>query len=41
MGKEGYGTTMHATENLTEGDSLTEAVTKYVERATQDEEHMA
>ena len=41
MGKEGYGTTMHATENLTEGDSLTEAVTKYVERAKQDEEHMA
>ena len=41
MGKEGYGTSMHAADDLTDGDSLTEAVTKYVERVTQAEESMA
>ena len=41
MGREGYGTAMHAAEKLTDGDSMTEAVTKYVERATQAEERMA
>ena len=40
-GKEGYGTYMHAVEYLTDGDFLTEAVTKYAERATQAEERMA
>ena len=29
IGKEGYGTAMHVAEYLTDGDSLTEAVTKY------------
>ena len=41
MGQEGYGNSMHATEDLTEGNSLTEAITKYAERATQAEERMA
>ena len=41
VGKEGYGTAMHAAEELTNGDSLTGAVTKYVKRATQTEERMA
>ena len=41
MGQEGYGTAIHAAEDLTDGDSLTESVTKYVERATQAEECMA
>ena len=39
-GKEGYGTYMHAVEYLTDGDFLTEAVTKYAERATQVGERM-
>ena len=34
MGQEGYVTAMHAVEDLTNGDSLTEAVKKYAERAT-------
>ena len=29
-----YGIDMHAAEDLTNGDSLTEAVTKFAERAT-------
>ena len=29
MGQEGYVTAMHAAEGLTDGDSPTEAVTKY------------
>ena len=41
MGQEGYGTAMNNAEDLTDGDSLTEAVKKYVERATQAEERMA
>ena len=41
MGQEGYGTAMHAVEKLTDGDFLTEAVTKYAERATQTEARMA
>ena len=41
MGKEGCGTAMHTAEDLTYGDFLTEAVIKYAERATQDEERMA
>ena len=41
MGQELYGTAKHATEYLTDGNSLTEAVTKYAERATQAEERMA
>ena len=32
---------MHVAEDLTDGYLLTEAVTKYVERATQAEERMA
>ena len=35
MGKEGYGTSMHDAEELTDRNSLTEAVTKYAERAIQ------
>ena len=41
MGKEEYGTAMHAAEDLTDGDSLTRSVTKYAERATLAEEHIA
>ena len=41
VGQEGYGTAMNNAEDLTDGDSLTEAVKKYVERATQAEERMA
>ena len=41
MGQEGYGTAMHAAEDLTNGDLLTEAVTKYAERETQADECMA
>ena len=41
MGQEVYGAFMNAAEDLTDGDSLTEAITKYTERATQAEEHMA
>ena len=41
MGQEGYGTDMHAVEDLTDGDLLAELVTKYAERATQAEERMA
>ena len=41
MGQEGYGTSMNATEDLADGDSLTEAVTKYAERATQAKSCMA
>ena len=41
MGQEGYGTAMNAVEDLNDGDSLTEAVTKYAKRATQAEERMA
>ena len=37
MVQEGYGIIMNATEDLTYGYSMTEAVTKYVERATQHE----
>ena len=40
MVQEGYSTVIHATEDLTDGYLLTEAVTKYVERATQAEESM-
>ena len=39
--KKGYGTAMHAKEDLTEGYSLTEAVTKHGERATQAEQLMS
>ena len=35
MLQEGDGTSMHSTEDLTDRDSLNEALTKYVERATQ------
>ena len=41
MGQESYGTAMHATEDLNDGNFLTEAVRKYVERATPAEERMA
>ena len=41
MGQEGYGTAMHATEDLSDGELMTEAVTKYAERDTQAEERMA
>ena len=41
MVKDGCGTTVHTAEDLTDGDFLTEAVIKYAERATQDEERMA
>ena len=37
IGDKGYGISMHTTEDLTDGDSLTEAVSKYAERATQAE----
>ena len=40
MGQDGYGTVMHAAEDLTDGDSLTEAVTKYEDRETQAEARM-
>ena len=40
-GQEGYGTAMHDTEELTNGNSLTEAFTKYAERVTQEKERMA
>ena len=40
MGQE-FGAAMHATDTNTEEDSLTEAVTKYAERATQAEANMA
>ena len=38
MGQEGYGTSMHSAEGLTNEDSLTEVIKKYAERATQVEE---
>ena len=41
MGQEGYGTAMHGMEELTNGNSLTEAVKNYAERATQEKERMA
>ena len=41
MGQEGCGTAIHATEDLTDGDSLTVAVTKYAERSTHAEECMS
>ena len=41
MGEEGYVTSMHTAEDLTNTDFLIGVVTKYVERMTQDEEHMA
>ena len=41
MGQEGYGAAMHATEELTDRDSITEEVTKYAEIATLVEELMA
>ena len=41
MGREGYGPALHAAEDLTDGDLLTDTVTKYAERATQTEECMA
>ena len=41
MGQEGYGTAMHNAEELTNGNSLTEAVTKYAQREIQEEERMA
>ena len=41
MGQEGYGTSMHTTEELTNRDLLMEAVTKYAEREKQGEERMA
>ena len=41
MGQEGYGATMNAAKDLTNGYSMTEAVTKYVERETQAEERMS
>ena len=41
MGQEGYSIAMNATEDLADEDSLTEAVTKYAERATQDKSRMA
>ena len=41
MGKHGYGTAIHVAGDLTDADSLTEAVKKYAERATQEEERMA
>ena len=40
MGQE-FGVTMHATDTNTREDSLTEAVTKYDERATRAEANMA
>ena len=40
MVQEGYGTSIQALEDLTDRDSLSDAVTKYMERATQPEEHM-
>ena len=40
MGQE-FGVTMHTTDRNTEEDSLTEAVTKYAERATRAEANMA
>ena len=39
--QEGYGTAMKATEDLTDGDPLTEAVTKYAEHAAQAKARMA
>ena len=30
MGQEGYGIALHATEYLTDGDFITEELTKYV-----------
>ena len=41
MGQEGYGIALHSREDLTDGYSLTEAVTKCAERTTQAEECMA
>ena len=40
MGQE-FGVAMHTTDTNTEEDSLTEAVTKYAERATRAEANMA
>ena len=37
MSQEGYGTAMHSAEDQTDRNLLTEAVTKYAERATQAE----
>ena len=39
MGQE-FGVTMHTTDTNTEEESLTEAVTKYAERATRTEGNM-
>ena len=41
MGQKRYRTSMHTAEYLTDGDLLTEEVTKYAEIATQAEEKMA
>ena len=41
MVQEGYGTAIHAVEDLTYGVSIMEKVTKYVEKATHEEERMA
>ena len=41
MSQEGYGTSMQAAEDLTDGYLLTEAVTEYAERATQSKERTA
>ena len=40
MVQEGYSIDMHSAEDLTDGDSMTEAVKKYAEGATQAEERM-
>ena len=41
MQQEGYVEYIHTTEDLADGYSLTEAVTKYAERANQAEERIA
>ena len=41
MGREGYGPALHAAEDLTDGDLLTDTVTKYAERATHAEYRMS
>ena len=41
MSQEGYGTATNVTEDLTDGYSLTKAVTKYAERAAQAKARMA
>ena len=35
LGQKGYGAAIHAAEDLTDGESLTKAVTKYTRIATQ------